>query len=93
MKIKDLKNATSSSGGKASGLALLNKIGVPVPEGFVINNTTEFEFTEENIAKIKEFLERLKEYGVSFKISNDRNKDFKLIKTQATISKNYYIKF
>lgn len=59
MKIKDLKNATSSSGGKASGLALLNKIGVPVPEGFVINNTTEFEFTAENIAKIKEFLERL----------------------------------
>ncbi len=38
-------------------------------------------------------LERMKEYGVNFKISNDRNKYFEPIKTQATISKSYYIKF
>ena len=38
-------------------------------------------------------LERLKEYGVNYKLSNDLDNDFELIKTKATISKNYYIKY
>ena len=39
MEIKNLKEANVLSGGKASGLALLNKMGLPVPEGFVIDDT------------------------------------------------------
>ena len=45
MKITNLKNASAISGGKASGLALLNKMGVPVPAGFVIDDTLNiFDF-------------------------------------------------
>lgn len=59
MKITNLKNASAISGGKASGLALLNKMGVPVPAGFVIDDTLNLEFNEENILQIKKFLRQL----------------------------------
>lgn len=36
MIIKDLKDAGINSGGKAAGLAKLIKLGVNVPDGFVI---------------------------------------------------------
>lgn len=48
MKIKSLKEANTISGGKAYGLALLNKMEVPVPAGFVIDDTLSLEFNEEN---------------------------------------------
>ena len=44
MNIIDLKDATTISGGKASGLALLNRMEVPVPSGFVINDTLNLSF-------------------------------------------------
>lgn len=56
MEIKNLKDATSISGGKAAGLALLNKIGVPVPSGFVINNSLDLNFNEEEIKLIERYL-------------------------------------
>lgn len=59
MKITDLKDATSISGGKASGLALLNKIGVPVPSGFVIDDTLSLGFNEEEISIIQKYLSKL----------------------------------
>ncbi len=59
MEIKNLRDATSISGGKASGLALLNKMGVPVPSGFVINNTLDITFNDEDIKLIKEYLNSL----------------------------------
>lgn len=59
MKITNLKDASSVSGGKASGLALLNKIGVPVPAGFVIDDTLNLEFNEANILEIQKFLSQL----------------------------------
>ena len=57
MKITNLKNASAISGGKASGLALLNKMGVPVPAGFVIDDTLNMEFNEENKLQIR-FIEK-----------------------------------
>jgi len=39
MEITDIKEATSMSGGKAAGLAMLHKIGVSVPKGFVIEGS------------------------------------------------------
>lgn len=59
MKITNLKDASSVSGGKASGLALLNKMGVPVPAGFVIDDTLNLEFNEANILEIQKFLSQL----------------------------------
>ena len=59
MKIKNLKEASAISGGKASGLALLNRMGVPVPEGFVIDDTLSLEFNEDNIRQIQQFLNEL----------------------------------
>ena len=59
MKITNLKNASAISGGKASGLALLNKMGVPVPAGFVIDDTLNMEFNEENKLQIQKFLSQL----------------------------------
>lgn len=59
MKITNLKDASSVSGGKASGLALLNKMGVPVPAGFVIDDTFNLEFNEANILEIQKFLSQL----------------------------------
>ena len=59
MKITNLKDASSVSGGKASGLALLNKMGVPVPAGFVIDDTLNLEFNEANILEIQNFLSQL----------------------------------
>ena len=53
MKITNLKNASAISGGKASGLALLNKMGVPVPAGFVIDDTLNLKFDEENILQLQ----------------------------------------
>lgn len=38
---------------------MLSKLGVPVPNGFVINNTTKINFTEKEICKIKQFLKKL----------------------------------
>ena len=46
MKIVELKNSTSKFGGKAVGLALLNKIGVPVPNGFVVSDTLNINFDD-----------------------------------------------
>lgn len=59
MNIVNLKDATSIFGGKASGLALLNKMDVPVPSGFVINDTLSISFTENEIETLKQFLSRL----------------------------------
>jgi hypothetical protein len=38
-------------------------------------------------------LERLREYGVDFELTDKKSGDFKMIKTETTISKNYYIKY
>ena len=38
-------------------------------------------------------LERLNEYGVKYSLSGEKDESFDLIKTKATISKNYYIKY
>ena len=59
MDIIDLKNATSLSGGKAAGLSLLNKMGVPVPSGFVINKTLDLAFDENDKEIIKNALSKL----------------------------------
>lgn len=59
MKITNLKNACAISGGKASGLSLLNKMDVPVPAGFVIDDTLNLKFTEENISLIQKSLSQL----------------------------------
>ncbi len=59
MEIKNLRNANSLSGGKASGLALLNKMGVPVPSGFVINDTLDLTFNDEDIKLIEQHLNDL----------------------------------
>ena len=59
MNIVNLKDATSISGGKAAGLALLNKMGVPVPNGFVINNTLGISFNDEEIKILEDFLGKL----------------------------------
>ncbi len=59
MKVTNLKDASAISGGKASGLALLNKMGVPVPAGFVIDNTLNLEFNKDNIIQIQKFLNEL----------------------------------
>ena len=59
MEIKNLNDATSISGGKASGLALLNKMGVPVPSGFVINNTLDLSFNDEEVKLIEQYLNGL----------------------------------
>ena len=59
MEIKKLSDATSISGGKASGLALLNKMGVPVPSGFVINNTLDLSFNNEEVKLIEQYLNGL----------------------------------
>lgn len=59
MEIKNLNDATSISGGKASGLALLNKMGVPVPSGFVINNTLNLTFNNEEVSLIEKYLKNL----------------------------------
>lgn len=59
MEIKKLSDATSISGGKASGLALLNKMGVPVPSGFVINNTLDLAFNDEEVKLIELYLNDL----------------------------------
>ena len=59
MKITNLKDASAVSGGKASGLALLNKMGVPVPAGFVIDDTLNLEFSEANTLEIQQFLSQL----------------------------------
>ncbi len=59
MKITNLKNASAISGGKASGLGLLNKMGVPVPDGFVIDDTLSLEFDDENVLQLQRFLNQL----------------------------------
>ncbi|MBQ7140078.1 MAG: hypothetical protein IJO32_01085 [Bacilli bacterium] len=59
MKIMDLKDATSISGGKASGLALLNKMMVPVPSGFVINDTLSLNYDNNDIYLIQQYLKKL----------------------------------
>lgn len=59
MNIINLKEATSISGGKASGLALLNKIGVPVPTGFVINDTLNLLYDDNEIKEIESYLSKL----------------------------------
>lgn len=59
MNIINIKEATNVSGGKASGLALLDRIGVPVPPGFVINSSEELTFTNEEQELIEAFLSNL----------------------------------
>lgn len=69
MEIKNLNDATSISGGKASGLALLNKMGVPVPSGFVINNTLNLTFNNEEVSLIEKYLKNLdSKKKISYKI-------------------------
>ena len=59
MNIIDLKDATTISGGKASGLALLNRMEVPVPSGFVINDTLNLSFDNDELEILKSFLSKL----------------------------------
>ena len=59
MEIKNLSEATSISGGKAFGLALLNKMEVPVPSGFVINNTLNLTFNNDEVSLIEQYLKKL----------------------------------
>lgn len=59
MDIVNLKNANSLSGGKASGLALLNKIDVPVPTGFVINDTLKMTYDNNEIQLLQNYLKKL----------------------------------
>lgn len=59
MDILNLKDATSTSGGKAAGLSLLNKIGVPVPAGFVINKTLDLTFNEKDKKQLSNYLSKL----------------------------------
>lgn len=57
MEVLDIKKATKDCGGKAFGLALLNKIGLPIPSGFIIKNSETIN--DGNIFLIKDFLEKL----------------------------------
>ena len=59
MKITNLKDASNVSGGKAQGLALLIKMGLPVPNGFVILDTLNMEFNEDNMLQIQNYLSQL----------------------------------
>ena len=57
MEIIEINKATLSSGGKATGLAFLSSINIPVPNGFVIKESGTINQSE--ISTIKKHLENL----------------------------------
>lgn len=58
MIIKDLKDAGINSGGKAAGLAKLIKLGVNVPDGFVIEKSMNLDYAllREKLPSLGDFL-------------------------------------
>ena len=59
MKIFELKDAQITSGGKAFGLAYLVNNKIPVPKGFVIEDSENVEFSEKNRSILTNFLNGL----------------------------------